>query len=431
MNTVSKGSRHALVGARFRVAARTDRPGLIDLIGVLLSPAGRVRSDEDLVFFNNPRVAGVELLSDGTFGIDLTSVPADVDRVVIAASTEAANTDFAHATGLSVAIAGQAGDFRFDPVGLATETVVQLVAFYRRGADWKLDVIGQGYDAGLAAFATECGTTVEDEPGPSAPVPPVAPPVPAPVVPSAPPISLEKVRISITKDSPSKVARIDLRKSQGDPSWVLTVGLEWDGRGAVYGSDGSVTKYGEGDLDVYFFCRNEQTDEFVVLSGEKGHTGGLDRWPFILHHGDSRGPGRGKQPAVEQVTVRPQENGDLLVNVYQSVDNGIGAINKFGRPRAVIRYGRAGRDGLPGPDADEIVIHVGNNKNSYWATIAHVDVQDGILHVDGTTRYSRAMSETMPTLDRTGKWVRSARGAPTGRSKKRHGEGLDAYRGKL
>ncbi|MFC3242752.1 hypothetical protein ACFOJ6_10795 [Gordonia humi] len=168
-----------------------------------------------------------------------------------------------------------------------------------------------------------------------------------------------------------------------------------------------------------------------MLSGEPGHTGDLDRWPYIRHHGDSLGPGRGNRPAVEQVTVRPQENGDLLVNVYQSVDNGAGAIDEFGNPRVAVRYGRAGADGLPGPDADEIVVHIGNKKNSYWATIAHIDVQDGVLLVDGETRYSKPSSEVMPTLDRHGKWIRQSQRAPIGQSKSSAGQGLTFYTGAL
>ena len=130
---------------------------------------------------------------------------------------------------------------------------------------------------------------------------------------------------------------------------MLTVGLEWDGRGATYDRKGNVAKYGTGDLDVYFFCRNEETNGYVIISGDKGHQGDLKKWPFIHHHGDSKGPGKGNKPAVEQVRVLPNENGDLLVNIYQSVDNGIGALDKFGRPRVAIRYGRAGRSGLPRP----------------------------------------------------------------------------------
>ncbi len=423
MNMLTKGQKAALVDTRLRVEAGSSRPGATDLIAVLQTADGRVRSDDDLVFFNNPVAHGVRLNVDGSFDVDLTAVPADVERVVLAASTEAQGLTFGHVPGVYASIRGGHDDLRFDPPGLADETLLLLVAFYRRAGAWKVDAIGQGYAAGLAAFATECGISVDDGP-PSATTPP-------PALSSEPPVDIRKVKVSITKDSIDKTARIDLRKSQGDPSYVLTVGLEWDGRGAVYAKDGTVKKYGEGDLDVYFFCRNEQTDEFVVLSGERGHTGGLKSWPFIQHHGDSKGPGKGKRPAVEQVTVLPQENGDLLVNVYQSVDNGLGAINKFGNPRVAVRYGRAGRDGLPGPDCDEILVHVGNNKNSYWATIAHIDVQDGVLKVDGETRYSRIGSERMPTLDRTGTWVRAAASAPTGQSKKRKGQGLNFYSGKL
>ncbi|MDV6286646.1 hypothetical protein [Rhodococcus jostii] len=235
----------------------------------------------------------------------------------------------------------------------------------------------------------------------------------------------------MSKDSATKTARIDLRKSQGDPNWVLTVGLEWDGRGAHYDAYGRVTRYGTGDLDVYFFCRDEVTNKYVVISGEARHRGTLDKWPFIHHDGDSKGPGNRDRPAVEQVRVLPTENGDLLVNVYQSVDNGTGAIDAFGRPRVAIRYGRAAPGGLPGDDADEILVYVGNGQDSYWATIAHIDVQDGILTVDGETRYSHPGSEQMPGLDTTGTWVREPQGGPVGRSKKANrGIGLTKYTGR-
>jgi hypothetical protein len=130
------------------------------------------------------------------------------------------------------------------------------------------------------------------------------------------------------------------------------------------------------------------------------------------------------------VHVRPSENGDLLVNVYQSVDNGTGTLNTFGKPRIAVRYGRAGRDGQPGPDADEILIYPGNGRNSYWATVAHIDVQDGILTVDGQTRYSRPHSERMPGLTAKGRYVREPADGPTGQSKRTKRMGLDKYSGR-
>ncbi|WP_137724525.1 TerD family protein [Prescottella subtropica] len=420
-----KGSKTDLTGDRYTVAiTATAAANAVDIAAVLLGADGRVRSDDDFVFFNNPKADGVTLASDAAITVDLGSVPADVHRVLVTASTEAQGTTFQAVPGLSVDLTAPGQQSTFVPPGLSVETVLQVVAFYRRGAGWRLDAIGQGYSEGLAAFATEHGITVDD-PG-TTESPAVAAPVPA-----AAPISFAKVQVSLTKDSADKTARIDLRKSQGDPNWVLTVGLEWDGRGVKYDRNGNVKRYGDGDLDVYFFCRNEDTDGFVVVSGENGHRGSLDTWPYMHHYGDSAGPGRGNRPATEQVRVLPQENGDLLVNVYQSVDNGGGAIDTFGRPRVAIRYGRAGFDGLPGPDADEILVYVGNGRDSYWATVAHIDVRDGVLTVDGETRYSLPGSERMPVLDRTGGWVQESADGPVGRSKKAHrGIGLTTYTGR-
>ena len=439
-----KGSKTDLTDIRYTVGiATTSDVNAVDIAAVLLGADGKVRSDDDFVFFNNPKAGGVALISDNEIAVDLGSVPANVHRVLVTASTETQGKIFGDVPGLSVDIVSTGQRLAFTPPGLSVETVLQVVAFYRRGAGWKLDTIGQGYGEGLAKFAIEHGIVVDDsgadstatvstQPS-SAPAPVHTPQLP-PVSVQAPgrtPISFEKVKISLTKDSASKTAQIDLRKSQGDPNWVLTVGLEWDGRGATYDHHGNVERYGDGDLDVYFVCRNEETNDYVVISGEKNHRGNLKKWPHVHHGGDSLGPGRGDKPAVEQVRVLPKENGDLLVNVYQSVDNGAGAIDTFGKPRVAIRYGRAGRDELPGPDADEILVYVGNSKNSFWATVAHIDVQDGVLTVDGETRYSRFGSERMPVLDTDGNWVRKAPDGPVGRSKKRNGGiGLTKYAGR-
>ncbi|WP_110797351.1 TerD family protein [Mycolicibacterium llatzerense] len=431
MAHVAKGSKTELAGKTYMVTVTGPAATSVDLMAIAVGADGRVLSDDDFVFFNNPRRHGITLTGAQTIQLSLNAIPDNVQRVVIAASTEAQGLRFGEVGAITADITATAETLQFVPDGLSTETVLQLVAVYRRNGRWRLDAIGQGYDGGLAEFAGAFGIAV-DEPGtPADTAAAPAPVAPANPTPAAKPIDMTKVSVVLTKDSPNQTAKIDLRKSQGDPSWVLTVGLEWDGRGAVYDGSGRVKRYGKGDLDVYFFCRNEVTNEYVVISGDNGHRGNLNQWPFVYHYGDSMGPGRGNRPAVEQVRVLPQENGDLLVNIYQSVDNGAGAINTFGRPRCVIRYGRAGADGFPGPDADEIIVQVGNNKNSYWATVAHIDVQDGILTVDGTTRYSTASSENMPGLNTAGKWVRNPSGGPVGQSKQANrGKGLTRYSGR-
>lgn len=423
LNELIKGARVDVPAGRYTVAIDSSSDGLVDAAAVLLAGSGKVRCDDDFIFFNQPTGPGVAITAGHVVEVDLNLIPADISRVLITGSTESQGVSFGAVEGLSIRVSG-ASPFVFSPDALTTETVLQTVAFYRRGDGWRIDAIGQGYQDGLAAFATDHGISV-DEPAGDSTVPAAATPAR-----SSAPVNMEKVRISMTKESASKTATIDLRKSQGDPEWVLTVGLEWDGRGAKYGKSGNVTSYGTGDLDVYFFVRNEQTNDYVVISGDRGRHGSLDAWPNVKHFGDSKGPGRGK-PAVEQVQVLPQENGQMAVSVYQSVDNGLGALNTFGNPRVAVRYGRRGRSGLPGPDADEILVHVGNNKNAFWATIAMIDVENGILTVEGETRYSRAFSEAMPGIDSKGKWVRAPKGGPHGQSKKRNkGQGLSHYFGR-
>jgi len=69
---------------------------------------------------------------------------------------------------MAVRVVGLQQEIRFIPPGLSVESVLQVVAFYRRDGAWKLDAFGQGYRDGLAAFAATHGIDVED---PRAPVP--------------------------------------------------------------------------------------------------------------------------------------------------------------------------------------------------------------------------------------------------------------------
>lgn len=301
MNELSKGSRVDVPAGRYRVTITSPTTGLIDAAAVLLTDTGRVRTDDDFIFFNQPTGPGVAIADGAAVDVDLNLLPAEIDKVLITGSTEAQGVNFGAVQELSIRIAG-ASDHVFRPPALTTETVLQTIAFYRRGAGWRIDAIGQGYQDGLAAFATDHGITVDD-PGVEDAGAVARPDVPAPQpvstsiapTPSAAPINMSKVRISMTKDSASKTAAIDLRKSQGDPDWVLTVGLEWDGRGAKYEPSGAVKSYGSGDLDVYFFVRNEVTDDYVVISGDRGHHGRLDTWPNVKHFGDSARAGSRRQ----------------------------------------------------------------------------------------------------------------------------------------
>jgi stress response protein SCP2 len=164
----------------------------------LLLAGGRVRTDADFVFYNQPAHASGAVRHEGkrsaagavtdTLLVDLTSVEPAVERVVLAASADGGT--FGRVPGLHVRLldAGSGAELaRFDSRDASTETAFVLGELYRRAGAWKFRAVGQGYDSGLAGLATNFGITV-DEPAPAASAPAPAPAVSRPAV--SPPAAL-------------------------------------------------------------------------------------------------------------------------------------------------------------------------------------------------------------------------------------------------
>lgn len=199
-------------------------PGVPDAdASALLLVDGKVRSDGDFVFYNQPAHASGAVRHEGKGGaggqvtdtllVDLARVEPAVDRIVLAASADGGT--FGRVPDLYIEVRDAAQNTtvaRFDSTGATVETAFVLGEFYRRQGAWKFRAVGQGYDSGLGGLATDFGITV-DEPQQSAPAatmpppsgppvnlpppsgapvnlpPPVQPPVTMPPPPVAPPVS--------------------------------------------------------------------------------------------------------------------------------------------------------------------------------------------------------------------------------------------------
>ncbi|MET8163940.1 TerD family protein [Streptomyces sp. NPDC005329] len=147
--------------------------GDADVSVLLLDAKGKVRSDADFYFYNHPVApdGSVQLLgkvpsgegSEDRIGFDLTAIPAEVDRIVVAASRyEGAR--FGELEDLRVTLADGAGE---DLLRFAVEEAGSVSAFifgelYRRGEEWKFRAVGQGYDTGLAGLAMDFGVDIDD-----------------------------------------------------------------------------------------------------------------------------------------------------------------------------------------------------------------------------------------------------------------------------
>ncbi|MGQ4435663.1 MULTISPECIES: TerD family protein [unclassified Streptomyces] len=148
--------------------------GDADVSVLLLTADGKVRSDGDFYFYNNPVAAdgSVQLLgkaptadgSEDRITFDLTAIPAGVEQIVVAASRyESAR--FSELQDLRLTLADGSGEslLRFSIDDPGEVSALLFGEFYRRGGDWKFRAIGQGYESGLAGVATDFGVDIDDD----------------------------------------------------------------------------------------------------------------------------------------------------------------------------------------------------------------------------------------------------------------------------
>lgn len=185
-------SKGANVGLEQVVGDRRDVVVVIETVsdGEIVAPDAsvllvdedrRVRSNEDLVFYNQPTGANgaVRLLrlvetdeDDGrirrdAIEVDLHQLPTTVQRIVIGASTDV-DTALTFGSAASVRMWLATADQPLNPAAsfeiteLADESALIFGEIYRRGDEWKLRAVGQGYQAGLAALVTDFGVEVDD-----------------------------------------------------------------------------------------------------------------------------------------------------------------------------------------------------------------------------------------------------------------------------
>jgi tellurite resistance protein TerA len=303
-----KGSNTPVPTTALRVdVGRRSGPGVPDAdASALLLAGGKVRSDSDFVFYNQPAHSSGAVRHEGkrdaggrvtdTLLVDLARVEPGIETVILAASCDGGT--FGQVQDLCIEVKDAANGTvaaRFDSTGATTETAFVLGEFYRRQGAWKFRAVGQGYSSGLEGLATDYGITV-DEPQhtPAAPVPPGTPPVATPVpaappVPSAPPTPPAPVRltkVTLTKAAPS----VSLTK-QGGTSGALQVNLNWEVRRQFSGWAGKLGRpvAMHSDLDLDLCALFELTDGRKGVVQALGNAfGALHQPPFIHLDGDDR-----------------------------------------------------------------------------------------------------------------------------------------------
>ncbi|MCX5335055.1 TerD family protein [Streptomyces sp. NBC_00140] len=290
-----------------RVTVDVAAPVRLDVSGLLLTADGKVRSDDDFIFYNQPNGPGVTYRSGGgaapdAIVVDTAALPPGIEKIVVTASPDAAGQTF---QGVEPTATIRSADDNavlatFTPPQLGAETALVVVEIYLRNGAWKARAVGQGYSNGLAGIATDFGVSVEEPPPvappqPASPVTPVAPPQPTIQTPVTPPmttpatppppahapgagkINLDKGRVSLQKNQ-----TVSLVKGGRPLLSSVKMGLGWEPayRGKDIDLDASVIAYGpqRNHVDSCYFGKLQIVGGAIRHSGDNltGEGGGDD-----------------------------------------------------------------------------------------------------------------------------------------------------------
>ncbi|WP_405968689.1 TerD family protein [Streptomyces sp. NBC_00015] len=284
-----------------RVTVDVAAPVRLDVSGLLLTADGKVRSDDDFIFYNQPSGPGVTYRSGGgtapdAITVDTSAVPPGIEKIVVTASPDAAGQTF---QGVEPTATIRSADDNgvlatFTPPQLGSETALVVVEIYLRNGAWKARAVGQGYSNGLAGIATDFGVTVEEPapaaaprqmapppPAPQSPATPAAPPMP-PAPPAAAPAATGKINLDKGRVSLQKNQTVSLVKGGRPLLSQVKMGLGWEPafRGKDIDLDASVIAYGpqRNHIDSCYFGKLSIVNGAIKHSGDNltGEGGGDD-----------------------------------------------------------------------------------------------------------------------------------------------------------
>ncbi|MGN0470275.1 MAG: TerD family protein [Acutalibacteraceae bacterium] len=156
----------------------------LDASVFLLGANGKVRRDEDFVFYNNlvgadgavvhqgDNLTGSGDGDDEVIVIDFTKIPQDVERIAVAVTIFEADQrrqNFGQVSNAYVRLARMRDEFdlqgetllQFDlEEEFSIETSLVVCEIYRRNGEWKFNAVASGFKGGLEALCRNYGVNV-------------------------------------------------------------------------------------------------------------------------------------------------------------------------------------------------------------------------------------------------------------------------------
>jgi stress response protein SCP2/tellurite resistance protein len=191
------GLQHVVVGLGWDISSQGSNFDL-DASAFLLGQNGKVQSDQDFIFYNNPSGGngsiiysgdnrdGYGVQDDEQIKIDLNRVPAHIHRIAFTITIHDAQIkgqNFGQISNSYVRIFNPQSNEELMRFNLGrdftVETAIVAAELYRHNGEWKFNAIASGFQGGLAALCGNFGITVDD-PAPAPTPPPFQPQYQAP-----------------------------------------------------------------------------------------------------------------------------------------------------------------------------------------------------------------------------------------------------------
>ena len=179
LNKEAPGLTKVLVGLGWDTRSTDGDAFDLDSSGFLLKTDGKVRADNDFIFYNNLKSSdgsvqhngdnrtGVGEGDDETLEVTLTGVPADIEKISFAVTIHDGETrrqNFGMVSKAYIRVVNMADNKELARYDLSedssTETALIFGELYRNGSDWKFKAVGQGFKGGLGPLAAHFGVSV-------------------------------------------------------------------------------------------------------------------------------------------------------------------------------------------------------------------------------------------------------------------------------
>lgn len=181
LSKASPGLRSIQIGLGWDERATDGTEFDLDASIFVLAANGKVRSNDDFIFYNNllSSDGSIVHLGDNLTGggdgddevikVDLSRVPADVSNLAVCVTihdAEGRRQNFGMVSNAFCRVVDSSNNneiARYDlSEDASTETAMTFAEVYRHGSDWKFKAIGQGFSGGLGPLARNYGVTFDD-----------------------------------------------------------------------------------------------------------------------------------------------------------------------------------------------------------------------------------------------------------------------------